>query len=279
LHGGWDRPRDGATGAAVRMAEAGPMGPCDTFDTMSSNKPTGSLLDTLRAQSDAVRGQGDAALRPIGEAIREIDRRLWRAFKWLDEAIAHLEVIKPVVAHEFRADEFLTIASPKFDSGFLSFRRKALGVSEVIEHIEMFYKLTGDKPVIVKVPPAAVAAVEARLNACQLRFKYRTEVDSQRIGVFTIEPAVVAMIRFVPDYKRQTVEVTMRNVDRFEAVALEFPAEAIEEPALEDMVRLIMGEANTFLRRAPLAGIGAARRPADVAPPEVYRIEKTLRPR
>jgi hypothetical protein len=246
---------------------------------MSSNKSAGSLLETLRAQSDAVRGQGDAARRPVDEALREIDRRLWRAFKWLDEAMAHLEVIKPIVAHEFRADDILTISSPKFESGFLSFRRKALGVQEVIEQIELFYKLTGDKPVTVKVPPAAVAAVESKLNACQLRFKYRTEVDVTRQGVFTIESAVVAMIRFVPDYRRQIVEVTMRNVDRFEAVALEFSAEALEEPALEDMVRLILGEANTFLRRAPLAGVGAARRSPDAAGPEVYRVEKTIRPR
>lgn len=246
---------------------------------MSTTKPSGSLLETLRAQSDAVRGQGDDVRRPLEESIREIDRRLWRAFKWLDEAVAHLEVIKPVVAHEFRADDIVTITAPKFDGGFLSFRRKALGVSEVIEQIEFFYKLTGDKPIVVKAPAAAVAGIESRLNACQLRFKYRTEVDAQRQGVFTIEPMVVAMIRFVPDYKRRTVEVTMRNVDRFEAVTLEFPAEAIEEPALEDMVRFVMGEANTFLRRAPLAGIGAARRTADVTGSDVYRIEKTVRPR
>ena len=56
-------------------------------------------------------------------------------------------------------------------------------------------------------------------------------------------------------------------------------AAAIEEPALEDLVRLIMGQANTFLRRAPLAGIGAARRAPEMAAAEVYRIEKTARPR
>jgi len=247
---------------------------------MPTNKPSGSLLETLRAQSDAVRGQGDAARRPVEESLVEIDRRLWRAFKWLDEAVAHLEVIKPAVAHEFRADDVVTIASPKFENGFLSFRRKPVAGHDVIEQIELFYRLTGDKPITVRVPAAAVNGVESRLNGCQLRFQVRTQIDgAQRTGVFTIEPAVVAMIRFVPDYRRRTVEVTMRNVDRFESVALEFPAEAIEEPALEDLVRLIMGQANTFLRRAPLAGIGAARRAPELAAPEVYRIEKTARPR
>jgi hypothetical protein len=46
-----------------------------------------------------------------------------------------------------------------------------------------------------------VNAVESRLTACQLRFQYRTEMDetrTQRFGVFTVEPAVVALIRFVP---------------------------------------------------------------------------------
>ncbi|MFO1308555.1 MAG: hypothetical protein U1F64_08930 [Burkholderiales bacterium] len=247
---------------------------------MSTNKPSGSLLETLRAQSDAVRGQGDAARRPVEESIVEIDRRLWRAFKWLDEAVAHLEVIKPAVAHEFRAGDVVTITSPRFENGFLSFRRKPVAGHDVIEQIELFYRLTGERPAVVRVPAAAVNGVEGRLNACQLRFQYRTEVEGvQRFGVFTVEPAVVAMVRFVPDYRRQTVEVTMRNVDRFESVALEFPAAAIEEPALEDLVRLVMGQANTFLRRAPLAGIGAARRPAEAGAAEVYRIEKTARPR
>ena len=246
------------------------------------NGSAGSLLDTLRAQSDAVRGQGDAAKRPVEEALKEIDRRLWKAFKWLDEAVAHLEVIKPVTSHEFRVNELLTIQSPKFENGFLSFRRKPAGGIDAIEQIELFYKLVGEKSVMLKIPAAQVNAIESRLTTCQIRYQYRTELDEtrqHRFGVFQVEPAVLATIRFVPDYRRQTVEVTLRNVDRFESVTLEFKADDIEEPALEDMVRMILGEANTFLRRAPLAGVGAARRPPDLAPQEVYRVEKTVRPR
>lgn len=240
------------------------------------------MLETLRAQSDAVRGQGDAARRPVEEALRETDRRLWRAFKWLDEAVAHLEVIKPVTAHEFRVNEVLTIQSPKFENGFLSFRRKPFGGIDAIEQFELFYRLTGDKPVTLRIPAPQINAIESRLTTCQIRYQYRLEIDetrTQRVGVFVVEPAVLATVRFMPDYRRQTVEVTMRNVDRFESVALEFKADAIDETVLEDLVRMILGEANTFLRRAPLAGIGAARRAPEMAAPEVYRVEKTVRPR
>jgi hypothetical protein len=38
-------------------------------------------------------------------------------------------------------------------------------------------------------------------------------------------------------------------------VTLEFQSKAIEEPVLEDLVRLIFGRDSAFLRRAPLAGL------------------------
>ena len=126
------------------------------------------------------------------------------------------------------------------------------------------------------------ATVESQLRGSQLQFEYRTEVDERRVArqsIFVVQPAVTAMVRLLPDYRRQTVEVLLRNIDRFESVTLEFAADQIEEPALEDLVRFILGEAKTFLRRAPLAGVGAGRRAPELKGPEVYRVEKTVRQR
>jgi hypothetical protein len=49
------------------------------------------------------------------------------------------------------------------------------------------------------------------------------------------------------------VQVTLRNVDRFESVSLDFTPDKVDEAALEDLVKFMMGEPNGFLRRAPLA--------------------------
>ncbi|MCL4761578.1 MAG: hypothetical protein KJ018_07305, partial [Burkholderiales bacterium] len=67
--------------------------------------------------------------------------------------------------------------------------------------------------------------------------------------------------------------------DRFETVDLEFMPEQVDEGELEDLVRLMLGESNAFLRRAPLAGVGAGKKPAAIDEPVVYRIEKTIRSR
>ncbi len=227
---------------------------------MSTDKKPGTLLDALRAQSDAMRGQEVAAKKTPDEALKDLDRKMWKSFKWLDEAISHLAVIRPVINHEYRIQDVLTIASPQFDQGFASYRRRAFGGHEVVEHIELFYRLALPKPIDATFPVSSARAIDDRLRNAQLKFTYRAIHDDDHIvrrGLFQVTPAVTAFIKFLPDYRRQTVEVTLRNVDRFETVAVEFAADKFDDAVLEDLVRFILGEDNAFLRRAPLVGIGA----------------------
>jgi len=70
-----------------------------------------------------------------------------------------------------------------------------------------------------------------------------------------VPPAIPANVAFRADYQTGLVTVTLVNVDRFDRVSLEFHSTSIDEPVLEDLVRLILGRDAAFLRRAPLAGI------------------------
>jgi len=215
-----------------------------------------SLLDTLRQKSESLRAQDQAARRPMEEALKDIDRILWRAFRWLDEALGHLEVIRPKVGHIFHLQNIITIEHPKFDRGFVSFRRRPLAGMEVLEHVEMFYRMEGPGPVVLRLNPAAAAGVEERLRASTLQFQYQTEQDEKRVvrnGLFQVQTGISASVRFQPDYHHQVVNVTLRNVDRFESVSMEFTPDKINEAALEDLLKFMMGEPNGFLRRAPLA--------------------------
>ena len=219
-----------------------------------SSKP--SLLEQLREKSAALRAHDVASRRPVEESLLDIDRRLWQAFRWLDEAIGHLEVIQPAVAHKFELGTVLTLDRPQFERGFVSFRRRALMGMEVLDYVEMFYRLTGPKPFILRVNPAAAAGVEERLRASTMEFQYQTEQDERKVtryGLFHVQPTLTASVRFAPDYARRVVDVTLRNVDRFESVLLEFQPDRIDDATLEDLVKFMLGDANGFLRRAPLA--------------------------
>ena len=46
---------------------------------------------------------------------------------------------------------------------------------------------------------------------------------------------------------------------RAESVLLEFEPAAIDEPALEDLARFVLGESKAFLHRAPLAHVNSRR--------------------
>ena len=224
-----------------------------------------SLLDHLRQQSQALRERGEAARKPMEEAIRDIDRILWRTFRWLDEAMGHLEVIRPRVNHVFHLGNVLSIERPAFDRGFVSFRRRSLVGLEVLEHVELFYRVEGDKPIVLRLNPAASQGLEERLRASTLPYEYQTEQDAQRVvryGLFRVQPHISASVRFEANYPQQLVNVTLRNVDRFESVSLEFGPDKLTEAALEDLLKLMMGEPNAFLRRAPLALIRGRREDA-----------------
>lgn len=248
---------------------------------MPDSNGKNGLLDRLRQQSDAVRAN-ETPRRSTEEILVDIDKRLWRAYRWLDEALAHLSVIKPVVAHEFRIESLLTLSGLQIEQGFVSYRRRHLGGLDLLDYVETFYRLVGSKPLKVTVPPTAVAAIENRLRTGGVLFKYEAHQDERKVisaGTFTVTPAVTASVRFDPDYRRHEIGVHLTNVDRFETVHLDFKPEKFDEGALEDLVRLLLGESNAFLRRAPLSGIGAGKKTAVIEEPVVYRVEKTLRTR
>lgn len=248
---------------------------------MADKPPASSLLARLRQQSDAVRAT-ESPRRSMEEILQDIDQRLWRAYRWLDEALAHLSVIKPVVAHEFRVESYLTLSGLQFEQGFVSYRRRHLAGQDLLDYVEMFYRLSATTPIKLKVPPTAVAGVDARLRTAGMQFRYEAELDEHKViksGTFSVTPAVTGSIRFNPDYRLHGINVRLTNIDRLETVDLEFKPEHIEEGALEDLVRLMLGESNAFLRRAPLAGVGAGKKPAAIEEPVVYRIEKTIRTR
>ncbi|HVS57132.1 MAG TPA: hypothetical protein VHJ55_12900, partial [Casimicrobiaceae bacterium] len=50
--------------------------------------------------------------------------------------------------------------------------------------------------------------------------------------------------------------VTLRNVDRFDPVILDFTPGALDTEALDDLVNLMLGKPNQCLLRAPLRGFG-----------------------
>jgi hypothetical protein len=215
-----------------------------------------SLLDELRTQYEAARQS--ATDHSNVEGFRDIDARMRKAFRWLEKAVTYLDGVKPAVEHRFDLGHGLVFESPRFGHGSVGQHERRIVGYPVLDEINIYYEITASKPLSLDVAPGSVALAEKALDDAGLQYASRRVEDSGgnvRKCAISVPPAIPAAVSFRVDYQTGIVRVMLVNVDRLDRVTLEFHSNAIEEPVLEDLVRLMLGRDSAFLRRAPLAGL------------------------
>ena len=219
------------------------------------NKPA-SLLDELRTQYESAR-ETTQAYADV-EGFQAIDARLRKAFRWLEKAVTYLSGLKPPIDHRFDLGHGLVFESPRFRHGSVGQHEHRIVGFPVLDEINIYYEISASKPVSLEVASGMVQVAEKALDDAGLQYTSR-RVESADGNVrkcsFSVPPAIPARVSFRVDYQTGIVAVALMNVDRFDSVMLEFHSNDIEEPILEDLVKLILGRDSAFLRRAPLAGM------------------------
>ena len=214
----------------------------------------GSLLDELRAQYEAAREPSNE--HGNVEGFQAIDGRLRKAFRWLEQAITYLNGLKPPIDHRFDLGYGYVFDSPRFARGSVGQHERRIVGFPALEELNVYYEISAAKPLSIEVPPGWVSFAEKTLDTFGLEYSRRREEEADgtlRKCIFSVPPVIPARISFHVDYHTGLVTVALVNVDRLERVTLEFPSTAIEEPVLEDLVRLMLGRDSAFLRRATFA--------------------------
>src|SRR6202162_341247 len=215
-----------------------------------------SLLDELRTQYEAARQS--ATDHSNVEGFRDIDSRMRKAFRWLEKAVTYLDGVKPAVDHRFDLGHGLVFESPRFGHGSVGQHERRILGFPVLDEINIYYEIAASKPLALEVAPGGFALAEKALDDAGLQYTSRRVEDSGGIVrkcAISVPPAIPAAVSFHADYQTGMVTVALFNVDRLDRITLEFHSDEIEEPVLEDLVRLILGRDSAFLRRAPLAGL------------------------
>jgi len=226
------------------------------------SKP-GSLLEELRAEYEAGRGSADE--RGDVESFQAIDARMRKGFRWLEKAITYLNGLKPPIAHRFDLGHGLVFESPRFAHGSVGQHEQRIVGFPVLDEINVYYEIATSKPLSIEVAPGMVQQAEKALDEAGLQYTSRRVEEAGgnvRKCSFSVPPAIAATVSFRADYRTGIVTAALVNIDRFDRVTLEFQSNMIEEPVLEDLVRLILGRDSAFLRRAPLAGMHGRPEPA-----------------
>ena len=166
--------------------------------------------------------------------------------------------MKPAIDHRFDVGHGLVFEQTRFGRGYVGQHERRIVGFPVIDEINIYYEIAAARPLNVEVYPEGVQLAEKALDEVGLQYTCRRVEDHGgvvRKCVITVPPAIPAKVSFHVDYQTGLVTVPLVNVDRLDRVTLEFHSHAIEEPVLDDLLKLILGRDAAFLRRAPLAGL------------------------
>jgi hypothetical protein len=217
------------------------------------NRP-GSLLDELRVRYEAVQES------PTTAATSRASRRSMHgcARRFAGGKRSPISTAEAPIEHRFDLGYGYVFNSPRFAHGSVGHHERRIRGFPVLEQIDVYYNVSAAEPLSIEVVPGWASFAERTLDAFGLQYTCRRVEDSEgtlRKCIFSVPPLIPARVSFRVDHRTGIVTVALANVDRLEHVTLEFASTAIEEPVLEDLVRLILGRDSAFLKRGRLAGL------------------------
>lgn len=219
--------------------------------------PRSFLLEQLRAQADAVAAKRVQQLKLSREVIDRIDQRMHHVFQYFDEACKLLQVIAPPVKRSFELPHIVRYERLHLERASVMFRKQRVQDRDVYDYVVVYYNLAGPPLSPLRVAIRRSPEIERALTHANIEYSCDTDSTVQTgatYNVFRIAPGLRCEVRFDPDFEHGRVVVTLRNVDRFEPVILDFETPGLDTKALDDLVNLMLGKPSGFLLRAPLRG-------------------------
>lgn len=219
--------------------------------------PHSYLLEQLRAQADAVAARRVQQLKLSREVVDRIDQRMHHVFQYFDEACKLLQVITPPVERHFELPHVVHYDGLHVERASVMCRKQRLQDRDVYDYVVVYYSLVGPMPPPLRVGIRRSPEVERALVRANIEFTCDTDSNvhgGKTYNIIRIAPGLRCEVRFDPDFENGRVVVTLRNVDRFEPVILDFETAALDAKTLDELVNLMLAKPSQFLLRAPLRG-------------------------
>lgn len=210
------------------------------------------LLDDLKRQADQIRTH-DSRQRAIREEnVRAVDQAMHRAFHYLLELFKHLEVIKPVNPHVYAIPGVGELRDLHYVESFVDSRKKKIGEHDVYDHIDFFIKwASGANLVIERDMPAAIERVRDLLWSVNLKFweqESRNAQGSLLKCTFTVTSAMTVHFSLQADHEARRLVFLGKNALRLGADDFAVPADELNEAALEELAKMLLGQPSDFRR-------------------------------
>lgn len=210
------------------------------------------LLDDLKKKADALQTQQLTQDQLRQADVDAVDKALRDTFRYLDDLLKQLTVIKPENASTFSLPALGDIKGLKFDEAFINYRQKREGARDVFDYVALYIKWAGDKPMmVVRDLPPAIERLRKQLDEYNLKFDVKEDFNERRSitkATFNVQCRVRSDVEIRGLYGQGKLRIEAKNLLRFGADYFTVPAEDISEPVLEELARMLLGEPSGFRR-------------------------------
>jgi hypothetical protein len=234
-------PADAALAAAAKAATApAPAAPAGRLAALKAAAALKVADDAARAKAESKEEKEDK----VSEALN-------RAYFYLKDLVAQLDVLKPAVTDKGYAihgvPEFNDFA---WEVGKLDLRTRELTpIRKLFTRVTLDYRLSRGKPILkVERPSPANDKLRQLLKDYQLGFSARDDKNDRGAvikTIFGINFEVLCQLHFEGDYDRYRLVLKTRNVDRFGHTEHVIAPEAVTQEALEELAGYILCESRS----------------------------------
>jgi hypothetical protein len=215
-----------------------------------------SFLDRLRAQADALQQRERSEEEAFARNAQAVEVASRAVFHYGLELVNQLNVLRPPVPGRYVFDNRHALDGPgdglRFDEFRIDARRRQQRGLELHDHIVLSSVVrSGRRLTLDKDFPNDMELLEGRLAQAGILAPRETvrDPDSGRFIAARYEfPAQVHVsVRVQPDHAGGGLQFTVANFGRLESVIVEFEADRVGPPLLDELAKWWLGESSRFL--------------------------------
>ncbi len=214
-----------------------------------------SFLNQLKSQANALQSQQSQTQADLAENTRATEEACRFALPYLQDLARHLNVIAPK-APRFTLDGKTPWPAMKLIEFRVDSRKKTLHSKEVFDYVAMGWRVVPQigEPVggtvSVNFPPD-LQRVETRLMMGPVKHERKEVRHAEKNTLLAIQFDYITETRanvvVTADHEKAELAFRLMNATGFEIVNSTWPAAKIKADVLDELAKLIVGEASRFV--------------------------------
>lgn len=210
------------------------------------------LLDDLRRQAQARQNQQERDQASLARNAALVEAACRTAFQYWLELARQLNVLEPLTKVRHALDARHVFEALPMREFRVDARRQGLVGQSLHEHVQILCTLaSGRELVLTKDMPPEIERLESRLHGASVAYHHEIvrDADSGRYlhHRYEFTADFTASVKLLPMHDDGVVQFQVQNFEGFEALVLEVAAFEVNQVLLDELARLMLGEANRFI--------------------------------